>query len=84
MYIDNELVQTFKKSYGDEYNIMEAIDENGVWYTLDEIKEEWENPDLTLEEIISACYLVVEDNEMFFCTPEDFLYDCDEWVQSFQ
>lgn len=80
MYIDENLINTFRKRYGEKYNIEEAIEECGVWSTADGIRFEWEDFEATLEEIMDEYYFIVERNKIFFCSPEQFINDCDEWI----
>lgn len=81
MYIDVSLVNMFEKRYGKKYDIEKAIEECGIWCTADEIRfVEWEEFDAPLEEIMSEYYFIVMGNKIFFCSPEQFIKDCDEWT----
>ena len=77
MYIDPILTNFFKKRYG-EKDIIIALDNCGIWYSLDGIRAEEEDFDKTLEETMADYYYIIIDNKIKFCSPEQFLRDCDE------
>ena len=80
MYIDVSLVNMFEKRYGKKYDIEKAIEECGIWCTANGIRFEWEEFEAPLEEIMSEYYFIVMGNKIFFCSPEQFIKDCDEWI----
>ena len=77
MYIDPVLIDFFEKRYG-EKDIIIALDNCGIWYSLDGIRAEEEDFNKTLEETITDYYYIIIDNKIKFCSPEQFLQDCDE------
>ena len=77
MYIDPILINFFEKRYG-EKDIIMALDNYGIWYSLDGIRAEEEDFDKTLEETITDYYYIIIGNKIKFCSPEQFLQDCDE------
>lgn len=78
MYVDPALIDAFKSKYGNKKDIMEALDNCGIWYSLDSIRAEEEDFDKTLEETMTDYYYIIIDNKIKFCSPEQFLQDCDE------
>lgn len=77
MYIDPELKFEFKSRYGNK-DIKKALDNCGIWYSLEGIRAEEEDFYKTLEETMYEYYFIVIDNKIKFCSPEQFLQDCDE------
>ena len=49
MYVDPALIDAFKSRYGNKKDIMEAIDNCGIWYSLDGIRAEEEDFDRLFE-----------------------------------
>lgn len=79
IYIDEYLRRTFEERYRDKnLDIQDAIEQCGVWYSIDGIRAEEEDFSLTLQEIITDYYFIVEGNTIKFCSPDMFIEDCDE------
>lgn len=66
-----------EREYGTAKRINELIEECGIWYTENELKKEIDD-DITLEEIMSDYYFVVEDNKILFCSVEQMIDDIRE------
>ena len=79
MYIDKSLIALCEERYGKNFDINKAIECCGIWYSLEGVRAEWEDFDATLEEVISEYYFIIEENKILFCSPEQFISDCDEW-----
>ena len=72
MYIDVALINDFQKRYPNvaiSYleNILEYC---GTWYSADGIRAESEDFDMSLEEIASVYYFVIEGNDIKFASPD--------------
>ena len=77
MYIDADLIRYLEKENFRSTDVVEVIEECGIWYSFEGVKAEWEDFDATLEEVMSEYYFVVDGNKIFFCSPEEFIDDCE-------
>lgn len=77
LYIDLALIKFMEREYGTAKHINELIEECGIWYTENELKKEIDD-DVTLEEIISDYYFIVEDDKILFCSVEQMIDDIRE------
>ena len=84
MYIDVALTNDFMKRYPRSWQISleDIIEECGIWYSADGIRAECEDFEMSLEEIYSAYYFVIEENKMFFVNPDVFWDDVEEFFSS--
>lgn len=73
MFIDFELVKELQNEGLTYREIEEYIEDNGIWYTLEELKKETENNSLTLEDVMHKYYFVTIKNEIKFCSPGDII-----------
>lgn len=85
MYIDVALINDFNNKYpAPSMSFIESfVEQYGVWYqSIESVRDEWGNPEATLEQICFEYYFVIEDNQMKFCNPIDFWDDVDESFSS--
>lgn len=76
MYIDPELINDVRKNISENANIKQLIEICGRWLSYRGIQAEWEDFDCTVEDVMSECYYIVEDNKILYCMVEEFLSDC--------
>ena len=84
MYIDVALIDDFRKRYPSHYEISieKILEECGIWCTIASTRAKNEDPDITLEEICSVYYFAIEGNKIFFCNPDEFWDDVEEYFSS--
>lgn len=71
MFIDLELIKELQNK-GLAYNeIEEYVEDNGIWFTLEEMRKEVGNRDLTLESCMRTFFFTVIKNKIKFCSPEN-------------
>lgn len=75
-YIDNMLIEMFKERYDRDY--LDEVEKCGIWYTLEEIKKEYEDETITLADCFADFYYIIIEDEIKFCNPDLFIDDCDE------
>ena len=71
MFIDLELVNELQDEGLTYHEIEEYVEDNGIWYTLEKLKEETEDNNLTLEDAMHDYYFTVIGNEIKFCFSEN-------------
>jgi len=81
MYIDVALINDFQKRYPNvALSYLEDILEYcGVWYSAEGIRAESEDFDMTLEEICSVYYFIVDKNKIKFANPDALWEDIVEY-----
>lgn len=85
MYIDVALIDDFKKRYGYRHDLELFIENCGVWFpSIEKVREEWEEPDATLEEICSVYYFIVDGDNILFTPPSEFWEDADEFIKEME
>ncbi len=81
MYIDKCLIDDFHNEFGcctdDKFKY--CLENCGIWYTLEEIREEIED-EKTLEELCTTYYYILDGNSFKFCNADEFIEDCDEYM----
>lgn len=85
VYIDVSLIQDFKKRYpGHHTGILDdIIEECGIWYpSVTSVQAEWEDFTATLEEICGTMYFVINQNTIWFTSPDGLWEDIDEYMSS--
>lgn len=85
VYIDVSLIDDFKKRYPDHHSgiLDDIIEECGIWYpSLTAVRAEWEDWDATLEEVCGAMYFVINQNIIWFTSPDSLWEDIDEYMSS--
>lgn len=84
MFIDLELVDEFNRKYKDKPKYFPSLTvlllRCGIWFSADGIRAEQENFDLTLEEICSEYYFIIDENTMKFASPEQLWEDMEEYL----
>ena len=83
MYIDVSLIDDFKKRFPNRLasELVEVINNCGFWYpSVTSVQAEWEDFTMTLEEICSVYYFIIEKNSIKFVSPESFWDDVDEYL----
>ena len=84
MFIDLELVDEFNRKYKDKSKYFPSLTvlllRCGIWFSADGIRAEQENFDLTLEEICSEYYFIIDENTMKFASPEQLWEDMEEYL----
>ena len=80
MYIDVALINDFEKHYPNKWSsvLEDLIEKCGIWYSADGIRAESEDFEMTLEEICSVYYFVVDKNKIRFCSPNQLWEDIEE------
>ena len=76
MYIEPELIKVCGKySQGriNNNNIEEFLNNNGVWYTLEGIKEDMEYEHL--EDVMSDTFFIIVKDKMKFCGIDQIIED---------
>lgn len=84
MYIDVALIDDFKKRYPSMFTsqLEDIIEQCGVWSTIGSAQAALEDFDITLEELCSIYYFIIEKNKMFFVNPDEFWNDVEEYFSS--
>lgn len=84
MYIDLALINDFEQSFGNMFGLaVENMIENcGIWYSIEDIKMETDDFEMTLEDLCKDYYYIIEDNKIRFCTPDQFWNNVDEYLRS--
>ena len=82
MYIDVALIDDFGKRYTNKSIslIEDLLEECGIWYSADGIRAEREDFDMTLEEICSVYYFIIDENSIKFASPEQLWEDISEYL----
>lgn len=83
MYIDVSLIDDFKKRFPNRLasELEEVINNCGFWYpSVTSVQAEWEDFTMTLEEICSVYYFIIEKDSIKFVSPESFWDDVDEYL----
>lgn len=82
MYIDVALIDEFDKKYGKilTSSLEVLLLRCGIWFSANGIRAEQENFDLTLEEIFSEYYFIVDENTIKFASPEQLWEDMEEYL----
>lgn len=81
MYIDVALINDFQKRYPNvamSY-LEDVLEYCGVWYSAEGIRAETEDFDMTLEEIASVYYFIIEENKIRFTPPDALWEDIEEY-----
>lgn len=81
MYIDAALTNDWQKRYPNvaiSY-LEDVLEYCGTWYPAEGIKAETEDFDMTLEEIASVYYFIIEGNEIKFTNPDELWEDIEEY-----
>lgn len=82
MYIDVALIDDFNKKYpqylGSE--LEKILNECGIWYSADGIRAETEDFEMSLEEICSVYYFIINKNKIKFCSPDQLWEDIEEYL----
>lgn len=83
MYIDVALINDFQKRYPNVYVsvIEEILEECGIWYSANGIRAETEDFEMTLEEICSVYYYIIDKNTIKFCNPDQLWEDIEEYLK---
>ena len=79
------LIDDFKKRYPDHHTgiLDDIIEECGIWYpSLTAVRAEWEDWEATLEEVCGAMYFVINQNIIWFTSPDSLWEDIDEYMSS--
>ena len=72
MYIDVALINDFQKRYPNVYvSVIEEI-----------FRAETEDFEMTLEEICSVYYYIIDKNTIKFCNPDQLWEDIEEYLKS--
>lgn len=85
VYIDMSLIDDFKKRYPDHHTgiLDDIIEECGIWYpSVTSVQAEWEDFTATLEEVCGAMYFVINQNTIWFASPDGLWEDIDEYMSS--
>ena len=82
MYIDVALIDEFNKKYGNKLtsSLEILLLRCGIWFSIDGIRAEQENFDLTLEEVCSEYYFIIDNNDIKFASPEQLWEDMEEYL----
>ena len=75
IYIDPELINDIRNYVSKDANIKELIDNCGRWLSYRGIQAEWEDFGCTIENVMSDCYYIVENNKIHYCMVDEFLCD---------
>lgn len=82
MYIDVALINDFDKKYGKTLtsSLELLLLRCGIWFSADGIRAEQENFGLTLEEIYSEYYFIIDENTIKFTSPDQLWEDMEEYL----
>ncbi|MBR3209092.1 MAG: hypothetical protein IKF82_02370 [Bacilli bacterium] len=86
MYIEEDLFgwienRCTKANIGfNSERLEDIVNSCGVWYSLEGIRYETEDFDMTLEEALSEYWWVVIKDKISFVNPDEFAEDLDEYL----
>ena len=86
MYIEEELWNWIERrcrraSEGLSSKFLRDIIEScGIWYSIDGIRAETEEFDMTLEDAFRNYWFVIENNKILFTSPDQFAEELDEYL----
>lgn len=60
--------------------IDDVLDNCGIWYSLEELRSETEDPSMTLELACREYWYVIDGNKMIFVNADLFAEDLDEYL----
>lgn len=83
MYIDGELIEYVKNLYGDSIDCEKIVENCGHWYTLDGLRAEEEDFDLTLEDALADSYFVIENNNIYICPVHQIIDEIEDYILSY-
>ena len=80
MYIDVALINDFHKRFPSHWSIdlEQILEKCGIWYSAEGIRAEAEDFDMTLEEIYSVFYFIIDGNKILFASPDQLWDDIEE------
>ena len=58
----------------------DIMDSCGVWYSLDGVRAETEDFEMSLEEACKEYWFLIEGNKILFVNAEEFAEDLDEYL----
>ncbi len=82
MYIDYGLIEDFKRRYPSKLvsTLNVLLLRCGIWLSADGIRAEQEDFSMSLEEICSVYYYIIDENEIKFASPEQLWEDMEEYL----
>lgn len=87
MYIEEELWDWINRkcskaliNLSDKF-IKDIVESCGIWYSIDGIRAETEEFDMSLEDAFRDYWFVIDDNKILFTSPDQFATDLSEYLK---
>lgn len=87
MYIDEELWDWIDRKcskalvgLSDKF-LKDIIESCGIWYSIDGLRAETEEFDMSLEDAFRDYWFVIEGNKILFTSPDQFATDLSEYLK---